>query len=189
MRISIEIRLSFGVDVLGALSEKLRSQNNDTLNLYRNFLELDEQFKKEKVNEKEFVSKFLTYLISFSASNFLMIRVLLELKSAIQKGTSLKDSTGGEMNPGPASGATPSSAFGIGGFVDTGGTVGTDEAAKGKVYDEDQYTLPMPQRSNLHVTKSTGSIPTNIPNYKKCNICSSRIPSNAKFCSKCGRRQ
>jgi len=181
--------LSFGVDVLGALSEKLRSQNNDTLNLYRNFLELDEQFKKEKINEKEFVSKFLTYLISFSASNFLMIRVLLELKSAIQKGTSLKDSTGGEMIPGPASGATPSSGFGIGGFIDTGGKVGKDETVKEKVYDEDQYTLPMPQRDGSHITNSTRSLTTNVSNDKKCSVCNFHIPIDAKYCSKCGRRQ
>ena len=79
--------LSFGVDVLGALSDKLKSQNNDTLNLYKNFSESYEQYKGEGMNEKEFVSKFLTYLISFSASNFLMIRVLLELKKSIEKGT------------------------------------------------------------------------------------------------------
>ncbi len=182
------IALSFGVDVLGALSEKLRSQNNDTLNLYRNFSESNEQFKKEKMNEKEFVSKFFTYLISFSASNFLMIRVLLELKTSIQKGTSMKDSTGGEMLPGSASGATPSSGFGIGGFVDTGGNVGKNDKHPENEYEEDKYTLPKPQRNGLYARKSTRLV-TNMPNYKICNVCNSQILINAKFCSKCGRRQ
>ena len=184
----IRIALSFGVDVLGALSEKLRSQNNDTLNLYSNFSESYEQYKKENLKEKEFISKLLTYLISFSASNFLMIRVLLELKTSIQKGTSMKDSTGGEMLPGSASGATSSSGFGIGGFVDTGGNVGKNDMRLENEHEEDKYTLPKPQRDGLYARKSSKLV-TNMPNYKICNVCNSQILINTKFCSKCGRRQ
>lgn len=185
----LRIALSFGVDVLGALSEKLRSQNNDTSNFYRDFLESNEQYKKEKLNEKEYISKFLKYLISFSASNFLMIRVLLELKTSIQKGTSMKDSTGGEMLPGSASGATSSSGFGIGGFIDTGGNVGKNNTGLENEYEEDKYTLPKPQRGDGLYTRRSTSLVTNTPNYKVCNVCNSQILINAKFCSKCGHRQ
>lgn len=182
--------LSFGVDVLGALSDKLKSQNNDTLNLYRNFSESYEQYKGEGMNEKEFISKFLTYLISFSASNFLMIRVLLELKTAIEKGTSMKDSTGGGMVPSSGSGSPSGSGFGIGGFIDIGGSVGKNNTGLEDEYGEDQYTLPKPQPplEGLHDRKSTKSI-TSMANYKICNACNSQILINAKFCSKCGRMQ
>jgi ribosomal protein L40E len=185
----LRIALSFGVDVLGALSEKLRSQNNDTSNFYRDFLESNEQYKKEKLIEKEYISKFLKYLISFSASNFLMIRVLLELKTSIQKGTSMKDSTGGEMLPGSASGATSSSGFGIGGFIDTGGNVGKNNTGRENEYEEDKYTLPKPQRGGDGLYTRSTSLVTNTPNYKICNVCNSQILINAKFCSKCGHRQ
>ena len=181
--------MSFGVDVLGALSEKLKSQNNDTMNLFKNFSELFERYRNEKLDEKEVISNFLTYLISFSASNFLMIRVLLELKTSIQKGTSMKDSTGGEMLPGPASGATSSSGFGIGGFIDTGGNVGKNNTGRENEYEEDKYTLPKPQRGDDLYTRRSTSLVTNTPNYKICNVCNSQILINVKFCSKCGHRQ
>ena len=180
--------MSFGVDVLGALSEKLKSQNNDTLNLYRHFSESHQQYIEGKMGESEFCSKFLTYLISFSAANFLMIRVLLELKNAIQKGTSMKDSTGGDMLPDLASASPPNSGFGIGGFINIGGNVGKNDKRPDNEYEEDKYTLPKPQRDGSYSRKST-SLVTNMPNYKLCNVCNSQILINAKFCSKCGRRQ
>jgi hypothetical protein len=180
--------LSFGVDVLGALSEKLKSQNKDTMDLFKNFSEFYERYKNEKMNEKEMISNFLTYLISFSASNFLMIRVLLELKTSIQKGTSLKDSTGGEMMPGSTSGATSGSAFGIGGFIDTGGKAGQTKLSQDNEYKEDQYTLPKPQHSSIHAKESTRTVKTNLANYKICGACGTQIAINAKFCSSCGCR-
>ena len=180
--------MSFGVDVLGALSEKLKSQNKDTMDLFKNFSELYERSKNEKMDEKEVISNFLTYLISFSASNFLMIRVLLELKTSIQKGTSIKDSTGGEMMPGSTSGATPSSAFGIEGFIDTGGNAGQTKLRQDNEYKEDQYTLPKPQHGNIRAKESTRTVKTNLANYKICGACDTQIAINAKFCSSCGRR-
>ncbi|HEY7570497.1 MAG TPA: hypothetical protein VH796_03925 [Nitrososphaeraceae archaeon] len=183
------IELSFGVDVLGALSEKLKSQNIDTMNLFKNFSELFERYKNENMNEKEVITNFLTYIISFSASNFLMIRVLLELKTSIQKGTSIKDSTGGEMMPDSTSGSTPSSGFGIGGFIDIGGNAGQSKSSQENEPKEDQYTLPKPQRSGIHAKESTRTVNTILQNYKICNVCDCQIPINAKFCSKCGHRQ
>lgn len=180
--------LSFGVDVLGALSEKLKSQNNDTLNSYRHFSESHQQYKEGKMSETEFCSKFLTYLISFSAANFLMIRVLLELKNAIQKGTSMKDSTGGDMLPDLASASAPNSGFGIGGFINIGGNVGKNDTRRESEIEEDQYTLPKPQHQSLYDRKSTEST-TGLENYKRCNVCNYQILAKAKFCSKCGRLQ
>jgi hypothetical protein len=177
------------VDVLGALSEKLKSQANDTQNLHNLFKEVIQQYKEEKMNEKEFFSNFLTYLISFSATSFLTVRVLLELKSAIEKGTSIKDLTGGTATPSSSTTSVPQASFGISGFINPGGNVGGAERER----DNGEYTLPKPQQQRLN-NNNNNNEPTPEPiikmqNYKKCNVCSSQIRERAKFCSKCGNRQ
>ena len=180
------------VDVLGALSEKLKSQANDTQNLHNLFKEVIQQYKEEKMNEKEFFSNFLTYLISFSATSFLTVRVLLELKSAIEKGTSIKDLTGGTATPSSSTTSVPQASFGISGFINPGGNVGGAERER----DNGEYTLPKPQqqRLNNNNNNNNNNEPTPDPiiemqNHKKCNVCSSQIRERAKFCSKCGNRQ
>ena len=176
------------VDVLGALSEKLKSQANDTQNLHNLFKEVIQQYKEEKMNEKEFFSNFLTYLISFSATSFLTVRVLLELKSAIEKGTSIKDLTGGTATPSSSTTSVPQASFGISGFINPGGNVGGAERER----DNGEYTLPKPQQQRLNNNNNNESTPEPIikmQNHKKCNVCSSQIRERAKFCSKCGNRQ
>jgi len=127
--------MSFGVDVVGALTEKLKAQTNDTDNLTELFREVTQLYKDDKINKSEFVSKFLSYLVSFSATNFLISRVLLELNSAIAKGSSMKDATGGMASVS----SVPKSSFGISGFVDTGGLINAGSRR------EDEYTLPQPR--------------------------------------------
>ena len=176
------------VDVLGALSEKLKSQANDTQNLHNLFKEVIQQYKEEKMNEREFFSNFLTYLISFSATSFLTVRVLLELKSAIEKGTSIKDLTGGTATPSSSTTSVPQASFGISGFINPGGNVGGAERER----DNGEYTLPKPQQQRLNNNNNNEPTPEPIikmQNYKKCNVCSSQIRERAKFCSKCGNRQ
>jgi hypothetical protein len=176
------------VDVLGALSEKLKSQANDTQNLHNLFKEVIQQYKEEKINEKEFFSNFLTYLISFSATSFLTVRVLLELKSAIEKGTSIKDLTGGTATPSSSTTSVPQASFGISGFINPGGNVGGAERER----DNGEYTLPKPQQQRLNNNNNNEPTPESIikmQNHKKCKVCSSQIRERAKFCSKCGNRQ
>src|ERR671930_2809368 len=109
--------MSFGVDALGALTEKLRQLVNDTQEKYESFIDDSQLFKQGKINERDFFAKIGEYLIAFSALNFLAIRVILELRSAAEKGTSLKSSTGGTayFNTSTQTG------FGIGGFFGEGG--------------------------------------------------------------------
>ncbi len=176
------------VDVLGALSEKLKSQANDTQNLHNLFKEVIQQYKEEKINEKEFFSNFLTYLISFSATSFLTVRVLLELKSAIEKGTSIKDLTGGTATPSSSTTSVPQASFWISGFINPGGNVGGAERER----DNGEYTLPKPQQQRLNNNNNNEPTPEPIikmQNHKKCNVCSSQIRERAKFCSKCGTEQ
>ena len=67
----------------------------------KHFLTIHKLYKQGKINEKEFFGKIGEYLITFSALNFLAIRVILELKSAYDKGTSLKSSTEEQLIPVP----------------------------------------------------------------------------------------
>jgi len=176
------------VDVLGALSEKLKSQANDTQNLHNLFKEVIQQYKEEKINEKEFFSNFLTYLISFSATSFLTVRVLLELKSAIENGTSIKDLTGGTATPSSSTTSVPQASFGISGFINPGGNVGGAERER----DNGEYTLPKPQQQRLNNNNNNEPTPEPIikmQNHKNCNVCNSQIRESAKFCSKCGTLQ
>lgn len=181
--------MSFGVDALGALTEKLRQLVNDTQEKYESFIDDTQLFKQGKINEKEFFAKIGEYLVAFSALNFLAIRVILELRTATEKGTSMKSSTGGTAYAG----TPPQAGFGIGGFVGTGGSVGSTPSAQ-------EYTLPSPQQNDeqepklrpitMEVKKPNG--PDAGPkkySTKNCLVCGSTIPSQAKYCSKCGNAQ
>src|ERR687887_2119241 len=110
--------MSFGVDTLGALTEKLKKLVNETQDQYESFIDTTQLYKQGKVNEKEFFANIGDYLVATSALNFLAIRVILEIKSAIDKGTSIKNATGGISSSSPQS---PQTGFGIGSFIGSGG--------------------------------------------------------------------
>ncbi len=167
--------MAFGVDTLGGLAEKLKKLVNDTQNLYESFLDANQLYKQGKINEKEFFASIGEYLVAMSALNFLAVRVIIEIKGAMDKGTSIKSPTGGSAYP-----SAPQAEFGIGGFVGAGGTVGPPAAGGG------DYTLPTPQ-----VEPTLKPVDIEIPrrSTKNCIICGATIPARAKFCSKCGRSQ
>ena len=71
--------MPFGVDVLGTLSEKLKQLMNETQDNHRLFIDLTKLYKEEKINDKDFFSKILNYVITTSVLSFLMVRVILEL--------------------------------------------------------------------------------------------------------------
>ena len=118
--------MSFGVDTLGGLTEKLKRLIDDTQNLYESFIDANQLYKQGKMRDKEFFIKIGEYLVSTSALNFLAVRVILEIKNAMDKGTSIKSPTGGSAS----SPSAPQAGFGIGGFVGTGGTVGPAAARR-----------------------------------------------------------
>ncbi|MDQ4056722.1 MAG: zinc ribbon domain-containing protein, partial [Thermoproteota archaeon] len=104
---------SGAVDVLGSLTEKLKQQINDTQDKYESFIDSTQLYKQGKMNEKEYFAQIGDYLVSTSALDFLAIRVILEMKSAIDKGTLMKNATGGKASP-PPSPSSPQAGFGIG---------------------------------------------------------------------------
>ena len=104
------------VDVLGSLTEKLKQQINDTQDRYESFIDSTHVYKQGKMNEKEYFAKLSDYLVSTAALDFLAIRVILEIKSAIDKSTLMKKATGGMASPSPSP-SSPQAGFGIAGFV------------------------------------------------------------------------
>jgi ribosomal protein L40E len=177
--------MSFGVDTLGALTEKLKQLINDTQNLYESFIDANQLYKQGKMSDKEFFANIGDYLVAISALNFLAVRVILEIKTALEKGTSIKSPTGGSSVP-----SAPQAGFGIGGFVGTGGTVGPPPPSAAASSNE--YTLPSPQEPtfkpvDIELPKPHASSSTTTT--KNCIVCNASIPVHAKFCSKCGRSQ
>jgi hypothetical protein len=121
-------------------------------------------------------------MISLSALNFLAIRVILEMKSAVDKGSSLKNPTGGIAEPSSGSG------FGVNAFVDSGGSIGGN-----RPLDDNQYLLPTPDRLTEPTFKPVDITirpeAKNQDSKKNCVHCKSSIPVTAKFCPKCGNSQ
>lgn len=177
---------SGAVDVLGSLTEKLKQQINDTQDKYESFIDATSVYKQGKMNEKEYFAKIGDYLVSTSALDFLAIRVILEMKSAIDKNTLMKNATGGiASSPSP-----PQAGFGIAGFVGTGGAVGEGG---------EKYVMPAPKQQEptfkpediepeRRFSESSGKEKTTTIT-KNCIFCGSEIPKQAKFCSKCGKLQ
>jgi hypothetical protein len=175
--------MSFGVDALGGLSEKLKQLLNETQEHYELLVEATQLYKKGKVNEKQFFTKIAEYLVASSALNFLSARVILEMKATISKGTSIKSPTTGGPSYGPSS--SGSGGFGIGGFV--GGTESSPSS--------DRYVLPEPQLTEPTFKPVDMNIPRtintsiNANKIKNCRGCGAQITSESKFCKRCGNSQ
>lgn len=118
-----------GVDVLGNMASKLEQQLKDTEQLRISFDEDIQKHKRKEISDREFAHKLITYTISLSALNFLVAHVILELRTAVEKGTSIKDTTGGTIME-DSSISSPQFSFGIEGFV--GGSSRTTSGDDGK---------------------------------------------------------
>jgi hypothetical protein len=155
---------SGAVDVLGLLTEKLKQQINDTQDMYEPFIDATHLYKQGKMNEKEYIAKIVDYLVSTSASVFLAIRVILEMKSAINNDTLMKNATGGGVGEGG-----------------------------------EEYVMPAPEQQEFifkpvdieleRPSRESSGKETTTTITKKCIVCGSAIPTQAKFCSKCGKLQ
>jgi len=157
--------MPFGVDVLGTLSEKLKQLTNEAKDHHSSFTDLTKLYKQDKINEKDFFNRILNYVVTTSALTFLMARVILELRSALEKGTTIKDIAGA-----PSSSASQTGGFGISSFISSVGNVGHE------------HTLSTPRNGGV-------SFPSTITSSRTCKECGTVLPTQAKFCSKCGNAQ
>ena len=190
---------SFGVDTLGGLTEKLKQLITDTQNQYETLIDSTQRYKQGKMNDKAYFSNIGKYLIASSAMNFLAIKVILEIKSAIDKGSSIKSPTGGIAEP--HSNISSPGSFGIGGFVGGGGSVGGIEnnSFQGSDNQQQSSSLIEPslkpvdierEKSSHDITNSSTAHSLNDgKTFKNCIVCGVSIPTKAKFCSKCGNSQ
>jgi hypothetical protein len=182
--------MSFGVDTLGGLIEKLKQLVNETQDQYESFFDNTQLFKQGKMDNKEYFTKMGEYLVSSSALNFLTSRIILEIKTVLDKGTSRKSSTGDSSSistspPGLGSSSSSGSGggFGIDSFVNSGSPVNS--------LNKD-YDLPKPQEAptfkpvDIMISKQDFST---IREQKNCIVCAALIPKQAKFCNKCGNSQ
>jgi ribosomal protein L40E len=96
-----------------------------------------------------------------------MARVIMELKSALEKGTTIKDVTGGATS---TSSAPQMAGFGVGSFISSGGIVGKEQ------------TIPTLRKEDVSLASTT------MPS-KTCKECGTVLPIKASFCSKCGKAQ
>src|SRR5690349_22502515 len=89
--------MSFGmpVDVLGTLSDKLKQMLKETQEHYSTFLNSSQLYKQRNMSENEFFEKITHYLVCRLLLEKKKVRVVLELKSAMDKGTSVKEVSGG----------------------------------------------------------------------------------------------
>jgi hypothetical protein len=181
--------MSFGVDTLGLLIEKLKQLVTETQDQYESFFDNTQLFKQGKMDNKEYFSKMGEYLVSASALNFLACRIILEIKTALDKGTSRKSSIGDSQSSIPSSpsglGGNSGGGFGIDSFVSSGGN--SDSLNK-------DYDLPTPQVApsfkpvDIVIPKQDSDSNT-VKEQKNCIVCAASIPKHAKFCNKCGNSQ
>ena len=207
--------MSFGVDTLGLLIEKLKQLVNDTQDNYESFFDSTQLFKQGKMESNEYFSRMGEFLVSSSALNFLACRVILELKTALDKAGSAKGK-GERSSTSPStfpssypsgsgnSGNIDSGAggFGVDGFISAGGHAGSSPTSPSPSHStypsapsstSEEYDFPLPQEVptykpvDIIITKQDSLDSKGLK--KNCIVCAASIPKQAKFCNKCGNSQ
>jgi len=183
-----------GVDVLRTLASKMEQQLKDTEQVRTSFDADIRKYKDKQISKKEFVHRLVVYTISLSALNFLVMHVILEMRTAIEKGTSMKDFTGGTVTEDSS---TSGSQFGLGiqGFV--GGSFpggsgdGGDLLTNGKTAtlrrDINNGTDEKVSRDRTGYRKGQNFLESSLP--KECIGCGTVLIQNTNFCGSCGHEQ
>lgn len=177
------------VDTLNMLFEKLEGLFNDSQGYYESFLDTNNRYKKGEISEKEFFKQLGDYVVAYSALEFLAVKVLFEIKKALDKQSGGKAS-GATQSPGlmPGVGAGGAGMMGGGGMTPPQEVkAGTKENPVGRppsiVSSEQGYdeTMPAPEPQTAASMQSGTDV-------KTCPSCGVQVRSNAKFCTKCGNK-
>jgi hypothetical protein len=164
--------MSNGVDVIGTLTEKLKQMIEETQEHFEWFTDSHKLYEQDNLNEKEYMTKIIKYVITLSAMNFLSIRVILEIKSSLDKTVLPNNPVITTIHSNP--------------------NTHNPDAAK-----EDEYILPSPNMQDMVFMTSTieqeqmSTNPNSMadPMNKICCMCSSHLSKTAKFCTACGSSQ
>ena len=174
------------VDTLNLLTEKLDNLFNESQSYYESFLDANKMYKNGQLSDKEFFEKLGDYVVAYSALEFLAIKVIFEMKKAIDR-TAGGKADGGTQSPGlmPGMGSPGMMAGGMG--VPPQSRPGSAQnpvggppsvVSAGQAFS-DPGTLPSPDPSLIAQSTSSG---------KMCSSCGANLRPNAKFCTKCGTK-
>jgi hypothetical protein len=172
--------MSFGgdVDTFNLLFDKLQNLLNDTQGYYESFLDANTMFKQGKLSEKEFFEKLGDYVVAYSALEFLAVKVIFELKKALDKVSS--------QPPGATMSGTMPRGMGFASQASqvTAATLPGAGRPPSIISAASAFStpgvLPTPDPSLLpKETSSSGRI---------CSSCGSSVKATAKFCAKCGNK-
>ena len=170
------------VDTLNLLADKLDGLFKDSQGYYESFLDANNLFKKGKLSEKEFFEKLGDYVVAYSALEFLAVKVIFEMKKALDKAGT------GKLGTTQSPGLMP----GMGGYGGMGGMSGMAGRTQAP---QQQPGMPPSVVSARDSFSDPGTLPSPDPammprssDSSKCKSCGSDLRSGAKFCTKCGTR-
>ena len=176
--------MSFGeVDTLNLLTDKLNSLFDESQGYYESFLDANNLYKNGKLTDTQFFQKLGDYTVAYSALEFLSIKVLFELKKAIDK-----------MAGGAAPGGTHSPGLMPG--MGSPGMMGAPPPPARAGTSENPVGAPPSVISAQQGFNQPGSLPTPDPSLISrpsgsgihCTSCGGELRPNAKFCTKCGNK-
>lgn len=169
------------VDTLNLLAEKLDNLFKDSQGYYESFLDANNLFKQGKMTEKEFFEKLGDYTVAYSALEFLAVKVIFELKKALDRAGA--GGMGGTQSPGLMPGM---------------GSPGMGMPGMGRVPVMPAQTPGRPPSvvSAQQGFSSPGTLPSPDPSLMPrssvssggCRSCGAELRAGAKFCTKCGTK-
>lgn len=175
--------MSFGseVDTLNLLFDKLQNLLNDTQGYYESFLDANAMYKQGKLSDKEFFEKLGDYVVAYSSLEFLSVKVIFEIKKALDK------IAGGQASATTTIGSTMPSGMGFGAPPPSQANASTlpgpgqpPSIISAKAAFSAPGSLPTPDPSLLPMQEQSKG-PT-------CSACGSPLKPSAKFCTKCGAK-
>ncbi|TBR09967.1 MAG: zinc ribbon domain-containing protein [Candidatus Nitrosotenuis sp.] len=165
------------VDTLNLLAEKLDNLFKDSQGYYESFLDTNTMYKQGKISEKEFFQSLGDYVVAYSALEFLAVKVIFEMKKALDRvgagnlGTTqspgLMPGMGGGMMGGM--GRVPAMPAQTPGRPPSIVSAGAAFSSPG--------TLPSPDPAMMPRSSQNG-----------CRSCCADLRAGAKFCTKCGTK-
>ncbi|NDB32793.1 MAG: zinc-ribbon domain-containing protein [Nitrososphaeria archaeon] len=172
------------VDTLNLLAEKLDNLFKDSQGYYESFLDANTMYKQGKLSDKEFFEKLGDYTVAYSALEFLAVKVIFELKKAIDRAGA--GGLGGTQSPGLMPGMG-SPGMGMGG-MGMPGRVPVMPQTPGRppsiVSAQQGFSNPgtLPSPDPMLMPRSS------MQDGSGCRSCGAELRPGAKFCTKCGNK-